>query len=111
MQNNYVLPIPKNKEQPYTEIPVRVYNELIAGGISPHSLTLITSAALLFEGTEPDLGKTLGDLAKNIHGESQTPSITERRAIDALVEAGLVTRKGFTSAQRYTRVKGETHNV
>lgn len=96
---SYIIPTP-------TGVPARLprsrYLELTKpGGISPYGYATLAAAALILEKITPE-PQGLRQIVRAIHSDAEAePMIAERRAIVALVEAGLVRRVGRTSQARY----------
>lgn len=68
-------------------------------------LVRIAGAALLLDQTDTEDGHTLKQLVQKLHDDPEAgPTNMERRAMVALVDAGLVELEGRANRSRYFRV-------
>lgn len=106
-KQSYRFPAPSGA---VVELTTRQYELLVdknKGGLTPHMLHRLARAAELLAVLDEHDGRTLRQLVASIHGEPDAVPINmERRAMVALVTAGLANLTGKAGQARYTLVGG-----
>ncbi|PPF82978.1 hypothetical protein C5B96_08560 [Subtercola sp. Z020] len=97
---NYLIPMPNGET---ATVKPEDYEALVAkSSLTVFSLTSVGAAGQLLAHVIPSQTRTLRELARLVHSNPEIePSSAERRAIVALVAAGLVEQIGRTAQARY----------
>lgn len=99
-----MFPTISSEEVSYAKLSLEEYRALTAGGgLTQSATTTLSAAARILSAMSTEEYRSLGEAMEAISGD-RSVSITDRRAVKALLESGLIEKKGFTRATRYRRV-------